>query len=864
MKKILLIILTFSTQVSADTVIDSAYYNNKVVNWSKAGSPYIINGSLTFSSSTLNITDAKVIIKNGSINLFNRSSVVAQGVSIENEANSYAISSFNSKILINDGIINSAKFIEAYAGDVSIDGVTSLNPGDKQLFSLYNKSNISIVNSHIENYGGTVFNLFNTNNLSIKNNEFVNNKKVIELYAASSTQINNNDFERNMVAVESYIDGDFEDNYFEKEKPIIYAYKEDAPENETNIIAGPFTIQRFAKEKQIKKSEKCCSSILFLPGVMGSRLYMSGLTENQLWEPNKNADVKKLYLDEFGKSINNIFTKEIISKTNILGGLPLVDKDIYKDFISYLDKQKNKNIIQNYNAVPYDWRMSADYILNEGIKLKDKNIDLVQTVKDLQKTSKTGKVTLVTHSNGGLVAKQLLLELQRLGLENTIDKVIFVAMPEYGTAQAITALLFGHNQSLAGGLIMRSSIARELGKNMSTAYTLLPSEKYYAYSPTSDRLLQETIIRNYSRINQGLLDKAKELHQALDNMVYPEDLQVYQILGTGIVTLSDVSLDDKNIYKIIPMYSKSGDGVVQDMYSSRQGTVLYVDLNNTAYKHANIMNSSKVLSHIDSILNPRNNIPEVGLDYNKIIKNNTYKLLRITPSNPNNKLSQYLTPLEMDLSIGMSRMKDNTDNELFFDRYSANTTNDFRQALEHLNNNRFEEFDDGVNYLYTTDIDRFSINPKTDNVIDISILESIDNEISTVEYKGIPIFKNSEISFEPGNDSNSLNMTLPITGQTIELAIEGQKSELSLNQKIDIIISGIRSSKMEWYLKERYMRRIELYRQNKDGKYIETVKKRVTDAIRSINSLSYSSSLKSRYAKVKEDYLYLNFLLLKL
>ncbi len=863
MKKILLIILTLSTQVSADTIINSTYYNNKNINWNKAGSPYIINGPINFSSSTLNISDAKVIIKNGSINLFNKSVVSMQDVSIENLSDTYAISSFNSKVSMNMGQINSSRFIESYSGEVYMEGLSSLNSSNKELFSIYNNSNFSLENSRIENYKGTALNFFGADTINIKNNEFINNKKVMEIYSASSTKINTNDFESNDIAIESYVQGgDFENNFFQKEKPNIYPYTTDAPSNENNIIAGPFTINTFSKIKNIKKAELCCSNILFLPGVMGSRLYT---TENQLWEPNRNADIKKLYLDEFGKSINNIFTKDIIVKTNIVGGLPYVDKDIYKDFDNYLQKIKKQKIITDYNEMPYDWRMSADYILNEGVKFKDKNINLVQVVKDLQKTSKTKKITIITHSNGGLVAKQLILELQKSGLENLIDKVIFVAMPEYGTAQAITALMFGHQQSIAGGLIMRSSIARELGKNMPTAYTLLPSEKYYTYNIHADKLLQETVIRNYSRINQSLLDKSKALHQQLDNIVYPKDVALYQILGTGVSTLSDIKIDDKNLYKLIPLYEKNGDGVVQDLHSSRQGTVLYVDLNNTIYKHANIMNNQKIIGYINNIVNPpRIDIPEIGLDYNKIIKNNNYKLLRITPSNPNNKLSQYLTPLDMELSIGMSKINDNIDNELYFDRYSANTTNDFRQALEHLNNNRFEEFDDGINYLYTTDMENFSIKPKIDNTVDISILESIGGEMSSVKYQGVPIFKNSEMSFEPSDNSNSLDITLPTTGQIIKLSDEKIKPQMSLDDKINQVVLSINSSKMDRYLKDRYIRRIELYRMNKDTAYLKTIKKRTDDAIKSINSLLYSKTLKSRYAKLKEDYIYLSFLLLNL
>ena len=860
MKKILLIMLTFSTQVSADTIINDAYYSNKTINWNKAGSPYIITGPLTFSSSTLNISDAKVIIKNGTIGLFNNSHLIMNDVSIENVHDDHTISSFNSKITANNVNLNVNEFIEAYNSYLNIGGLTSVNAGTRDLISLYTNSNMSLSNSRIENHKATVFSLRSSGIVSLKNNEFINNETAIRLYSGASTSVQYNDFEHNGVAIESYDVGNFEHNYFKKENPTVHPFKDDAPLGEKDITAGPFTIQEFSKTKNIKKQELCCSNIMFLPGVMGSRLYTA---ENQLWEPNRNTDVKKLYLDELGKSIGNIFTKEIIAKTNILGGLPKVDKDIYKDFIEYLNKLKSKNTITDYNAIPYDWRMSADFILSQGIKLKDKNIDLVQVVKDLQKTSKTGKVTIITHSNGGLVAKQLLLELERLGLEKNVDKIIFVAMPEYGTAQAITALMFGHNQSLAGGLIMRSSIARELGKNMPTAYTLLPSEKYYTFNPNADKLLQETVIRNYSRVNPGLLQKSKDLHQQLDNMIYPDNIAIHQILGTGVLTLSDIQIDDKNLYKLVPLYDRAGDGVVQDLYSSRKENVLFVNLAGTIYKHVDIMNSSEVINRINTIVQPpRYDIPPVGLDYNKIIKDNTYKLLRITQS-PKNKISEYLSPLDMELSMGMSKLNDNIDNELYFDRYSANTVNYFREALEHLNNNRFEEFDDGINYLYTDTMDKFSITSKTNNTIDISILESIDGEISESEYKNINIFKNSKISFEP-DENNSLNITLPHTGQIMRIEEERLKTELSLNEKIDKAISDIRSSKMEHYIKDRYIRRIELYRQNKDIKYLETIKNRVTNAIDSMNKISHSLALKARYGKLKEDYIYLNFLLLKL
>ena len=79
----------------------------------------------------------------------------------------------------------------------------------------------------------------------------------------------------------------------------------------------------------------------------------------------------------------------------------------------------------------------------------------------LSKTSKTGKVTIITHSNGGLIAKHIITELKRQNLSYMIDNIIFVAMPEYGTPQAITSLMYGHSQSILSGLFNHLSSISE-------------------------------------------------------------------------------------------------------------------------------------------------------------------------------------------------------------------------------------------------------------------------------------------------------------------------------------------------------------------------------------------------------------------
>ena len=59
----------------------------------------------------------------------------------------------------------------------------------------------------------------------------------------------------------------------------------------------------------------CCSNVIFLPGIDASTLYTKNSkgTNNKLWEPNRNLDVEKLYLDEKGNSLDSeIYVGDII------------------------------------------------------------------------------------------------------------------------------------------------------------------------------------------------------------------------------------------------------------------------------------------------------------------------------------------------------------------------------------------------------------------------------------------------------------------------------------------------------------------------------------------------------------------------
>ncbi len=221
------------------------------------------------------------------------------------------------------------------------------------------------------------------------------------------------------------------------------------------------------------------SSVLFLPGIQASRLYLGDGVEvsDKLWEPGENTDVRLLSLNQNGESIIDVRTNDIVDEvgTNFLG----LGTNVYKGFISFMNNLVDDEVISEWVPFAYDWRKDVFDIVENGTKYRDDSIrNPVDEVIRLAEDSLSGKVTIIAHSNGGLLAKAVTLELEERGKGSLVDKVIFIGTPQLGTPKAIGTILHGYDQEALGGLIIDDGIAREVIKNLPGVYSLLPSEKY--------------------------------------------------------------------------------------------------------------------------------------------------------------------------------------------------------------------------------------------------------------------------------------------------------------------------------------------------------------------------------------------------
>lgn len=408
--------------------------------------------------------------------------------------------------------------------------------------------------------------------------------------------------------------------------------------------ALPFSAIKFGEQK-------CCSSVIFIPGMQGSRLYRKGLwgIENQLWEPNANSDTKSLFLDKTGKSLfNNIYTRDIVYKTNFTG--PILSLDIYQELLNNMNAKKEAGIISDFYAFPYDWRMSPLYIISNGSKIENNILFLKNKIKEMSNKSPSGQVIILSHSYGGLIAKAVALSLEKDGDLNKIESLIMVATPEFGTPQSISSVIYGDNQDILYGLILSKDTVVALARNMISAYMLFPSIKYFSdYNNHSDVIVLDNWSKDFFGINlininsfekfNLLIAKLKGLNQNLFNSVIREregidnvsdevSKKTYSVLGVGLPTLSKIKFikprcgtvvfcNKKTTPDFDREFSIMGDGVVlaNDLIS-KTGSVFTVDigLENEEKKvswdffmtggvaHKDIFRSAGVVDVVDAII----------------------------------------------------------------------------------------------------------------------------------------------------------------------------------------------------------------------------------------------------------------------
>ncbi len=822
----------FSPKVFAETHITEGIGVNTT--WDLNGSPYIIDNDIYFFDSPTLTIEPGVIVRFAPYAKI----ILDQGGSIN------AVGTDKDKIIFTNLTDDNVGGNDSLGGGIgawpAYDSLTNLNFKNTIFHYLdsglhiYNIPNVTISNSLFEKNNRGIYDE-GKSKVNISNTEFKDNN--LGIYFRQSTEapgsvydINNLSIHNNSiygVQNEVFTPVPMAFNWhhplkslaqiFTPSKVLAYDYLLDfrntwwgdnsGPKHDTlntnglgnkvsdNVIFDPWM-----------KKEAGFSNVLFLPGIEASRLYKQktvlGISvEDQLWEPNANSDVEDLYMNPDGTSKSSgIYTRDIINESNTPFDMGSAGLNVYKSFSKMMDQLVADKKITEWRPFAYDWRFGVDEIVKNGTQYQNGNVSLVDTLQSLINSSKNGKVTIIAHSNGGLLAKALLKKLQddkNAGINNLIDNVdvlILVASPEIGTASAVPVLLHGYEQAMIGGLLMDEIHAREVGRNMLGAYGLLPSKEYlnrvsaspvtFSDSTTPSGIMTKflqsfgSVLDSYAeyksflfggegRVNPNpgqislpivlspdLFSKAENLHNNIDNWTPPKDMKVIEVAGWGIDTIASFEYYPicgfNNLVGCVyemderPRFTADGDGTVVEPSAH------YMSLFGSADKY-----------WVDLFKINNDKFP---LDSNKDHKNifETQPILGIISNTiqkvdlPNSKYISMASPIDTK-----NRLRLSIHSPVTLDAYDAQgnhtgkicpQNSDFCYAEESIPNSSYLEFGEGK-YL----------NLPEDQLSKIKLLGT---DVGTFTY-------NSEKVLPNGTSSISSFVDIPVTTQTeVEITLD--------------------------------------------------------------------------------------------
>lgn len=361
-------------------------------------------------------------------------------------------------------------------------------------------------------------------------------------------------------------------------------------------------------------SEPELPRVLFLPGFLASRLYEND--ERQLWEPNGDDDLRDLALDDNGESQSPIYVGEVVDHGRPDGYPDLALFPIHENLFAWLNELQASEQIADWEAYSYDWRYDVFDILDYGTRREDGSRDYLTDI--VESLAGDSTVTIIAHSNGGLLAKALMIRLEELGKEDLVDRIIFIGTPQVGTPQAMLGLL--HGDDIFHPVLTFTGTARASAATMPGAYALLPSVAYFetphsVLASFDTGSVTDTYIGSYGdiltdlvntlafwtnspftrdtpadpdeetpyQLSEALYQQAQETHTLLDAWVAPSGVEVYAIAGWGNETTTGATyVTECGLFSCSIDYEKmlasDGDDTVLAPSALFMGNATYFDL----------------------------------------------------------------------------------------------------------------------------------------------------------------------------------------------------------------------------------------------------------------------------------------------
>lgn len=418
---------------------------------------------------------------------------------------------------------------------------------------------------------------------------------------------------------------------------------------------NPFAEMTNLKGKlQVEYAYEAKVPLIFIPGIAGSVLEadLVGNLNYQLWPSIFPQDIALLNLRDGSKTVRAV---DVVRKVSITGYEAL--QEVYGPWIDYLtekaghteflingDRSKlttgfvqataNVNPKPTLFCFPYDWRRSnADHIH-----------ELQELISNIRQLHGTSKVDIVTHSMGGLLLRQYMLEYG----DDDLNRVVTVACPFWGAPVAIYRMLQGDffGFPLPDVDIVNNPFFRDSLPTFPSFHELLPSTPYLDQAGSilsegdqdldGDRVRGEVFetaemrafVNSVAAPNQPFVNNLNFHTTAQDNWsgdtgdleilhlygVQPEPKTTVKVLGHARVVRAVVLsiLSKRPVFEIYRYKEEKGlgDGVVPYLSARRPGNfqssgARYYPVpstSNDAAEHSEMLTELSVHQIIDSFL----------------------------------------------------------------------------------------------------------------------------------------------------------------------------------------------------------------------------------------------------------------------
>lgn len=617
-----------------------------------------------------------------------------------------------------------------------------------------------------------------------------------------------------------------------------------------------------SKEEEI---EECCSNVIFIPGIKGSVLKKQNLlTYDTLWPPSFfSNDVPQLALNDDGESINNIKVDGILNN--------FYTTPIYSEFSSFMDDLKNDEIIKEWLPLAYDWRYSPGKILADGIKTINGNINPIEKIEEIAERSKTKKVTIIAHSMGGLLGKAIIKELENQNKTNIIDSFIMVGSPQLGTPQAIASLLHGDGEGIPNNVnvIAKRSDMRAVGRNMQSAYNLLPSKRYftevlepvavfgnYNFTENWRNLWGESInafteLQSFASGTDGrtrplekdmlspeilrsdLLTKAENFHNEFDDYNIPSNIRVVQIAGWGIPTLKAIKYKEEHSKPYYTgQFTVEGDKtVIYPSAISSNGEVYYLNLsrlntsgNGNDFEHRDLVSTVPVQNMLSEIIK------------NEAI-NETDFILAIKPD-PINEESKLIVSTHSPVILGAY----DANGKFTGIVQNQDPTADFLETKEEIPGSTFFALGDSQYiFLPKTGSYNFVFKGIGEGPATVEISEFKNDTTNTiVKYSDIPITETLQAQFEVvATEPNETQIQIDNDGDGVideTVLPDSDEKAPSLSELIQSLKEKIKNLNVKNSIKKNLEKKIEnlekkIEKKKNDKKFLEKLEKNINKKV---------------------------------